>query len=169
MQFADLKPIIRSTPLLSLQFVSMNLAKCVHCGNTAGKMASYKSTSGQPVASSTHPCLSSQISDIQLKQSMVCCRRRADPKFTSTKPTLLGRVINFVSSQNTPSLQANRNGSSISGHLCTMTLFLLLLLSLSTCSSTLISKSSSASLPTSGLDIVSRCQQNCPQQLVSTL
>lgn len=54
-----------------------------------------------------------------------------------------------------------------------MTLFLLLLLSLTACSiasaaATTTTTTAFTPLPTSGLDIVSRCQQNCPQQLVST-
>ncbi|KAH9399657.1 hypothetical protein TYRP_017647 [Tyrophagus putrescentiae] len=51
-----------------------------------------------------------------------------------------------------------------------MTLFLLLLLSLTACSiasaaATTTTTTAFTPLPTSGLDIVSRCQQNCPQQL----
>lgn len=149
------------------QFVSVNIAKCAHCGNTAGEMANDKARSviGEP-ATSTHLRPSSHISDNQLNESL-CRRKRADPKLT-TIHNFSGKVTNFVYSQNTPPSSFNRawNDRSISGHLCTMTLFLLLLLSLSSCS--LISKSTSASLPTSGLDIVFRCQQNCPQQLVSS-
>ena len=54
-------------------------------------------------------------------------------------------------------------------HLSTMSLFLFLLLSLSTCSlaTTLSTTSASSSSLIGGLDVVSRCQANCPQQLVS--